>query len=158
MGWLRWVGALMLQVSFAKEPNKRDYILRKRLVILRSLLIVATPYCEPWVDWHFDQKEENKHSIRANRLCGHSKVKWFVPVSYESLVPAESMDLKVLCYKTSYVISGSPGYHVSSGPRTLRWRLAIYPEGVFECTDCWRGGGLGSSTIFKKFNEPYAPS
>ena len=21
-----------------------------------------------------------------------------------------------------------------------------------------RGGGLGSSTIFKKFNEPYAPS
>ena len=22
----------------------------------------------------------------------------------------------------------------------------------------WRGGGLGSSTIFKKFNEPYAPS
>ena len=22
----------------------------------------------------------------------------------------------------------------------------------------WRGGGLGSSTIFKKFNETYAPS
>ena len=22
----------------------------------------------------------------------------------------------------------------------------------------WRGGGLGSSTIFKKFKEPYAPS
>ena len=22
----------------------------------------------------------------------------------------------------------------------------------------YRGGGLGSSTIFKKFNEPYAPS
>ena len=22
----------------------------------------------------------------------------------------------------------------------------------------WRGGGLGSSTIFKKLNEPYAPS
>ena len=26
------------------------------------------------------------------------------------------------------------------------------------CVVCRRGGGLGSSTIFKKFNEPYAPS
>jgi len=29
---------------FAKEPYKRDYILQKRATILRSLLIVATPY------------------------------------------------------------------------------------------------------------------
>jgi len=33
-----------LQVSFAKEPYKRDYTLQKRLIILRSLLIEATPY------------------------------------------------------------------------------------------------------------------
>ena len=44
MGWLRLVGSLNLQVSFAKEPYKRDDILQKRPVILRSLLIVATPY------------------------------------------------------------------------------------------------------------------
>jgi len=44
MGWLRLVGSLKLQVSFAKEPYKRDYILQKRPIILRSLLIVATPY------------------------------------------------------------------------------------------------------------------
>jgi len=44
MGWLRLVGSLKLQVSFAKEPYKRDYILYKRLRILRSLLSVATPY------------------------------------------------------------------------------------------------------------------
>jgi len=44
MGWLRSVGALKLQVSFAKEPYKRDYILQKRPMILRSLLIEATPY------------------------------------------------------------------------------------------------------------------
>jgi len=43
MGWLRLVGSLKLQVSFAKEPYKRGDILQKRLVILRSLLIVATP-------------------------------------------------------------------------------------------------------------------
>ena len=44
MGWLRLLGSLKLQVSFAKEPYKRDDILQKRPIILRSLLIVATPY------------------------------------------------------------------------------------------------------------------
>ena len=44
MGWLRLVGALKVQVSFAKEPYKRDDILQKRPIILRRLLIVATPY------------------------------------------------------------------------------------------------------------------
>ena len=44
MGWLRLVGSLKLQVSFAKEPYKRDNILQKRPLILRSLQIVATPY------------------------------------------------------------------------------------------------------------------
>jgi len=43
MGWLRLVGSLKLQVSFAKEPYKRDDILQKRPMILRSLPIVATP-------------------------------------------------------------------------------------------------------------------
>jgi len=47
MGWLRLVGSLKLQVSFAKEPYKKDNILPKRPTILRSLLIVATPYCIP---------------------------------------------------------------------------------------------------------------
>ena len=43
MGWLRLVGSLNLQVSFAKEPYKRNYILQKTPVILRSSLIIATP-------------------------------------------------------------------------------------------------------------------
>jgi len=44
MGWLRVVGYLKLYSSFAKEPYKRDDILKKRPVILRSLLIEATTY------------------------------------------------------------------------------------------------------------------
>ena len=44
MGWLRSVGSLKLHVSFAKEPYKTDCFLQKRHIILRSLLIVATPY------------------------------------------------------------------------------------------------------------------
>ena len=43
MGWLRLVGSLKFKVFFAKEPWKRDDILQKRHVILRSLLTVATP-------------------------------------------------------------------------------------------------------------------
>ena len=49
MGWLRLVASLKLYVSFAKEPYKRDDILQKRRMILRSLLIVATPYHRGWL-------------------------------------------------------------------------------------------------------------
>jgi len=44
MGRLRLVGSLKWQVSLAEEPYKRNYILQKRPIFLRSLLIVATPY------------------------------------------------------------------------------------------------------------------
>ena len=37
-------GSLKVHVSFAKKPYKRDDILQKTQVILRSLLIVAAPY------------------------------------------------------------------------------------------------------------------
>ena len=45
MGWLRLVGCLKIQVSFAKELYKRDLYSAKRPVFLSILLIVATPYC-----------------------------------------------------------------------------------------------------------------
>ena len=41
IGWLRLVRSLKLQISFAKEPYKRDDILQN--IILRILLIEATP-------------------------------------------------------------------------------------------------------------------
>jgi len=44
MGWLRWVGPLNLKVSFAIEPYETEYILVKRPIFLRRLVIVATPY------------------------------------------------------------------------------------------------------------------
>jgi len=43
-GVARLFGSLKLQVSFAKDPYKRDYIMQKRPMNLRSLLIEATPY------------------------------------------------------------------------------------------------------------------
>jgi len=44
MGWLQVVGSLKLWVSFAKEPHERDDILQKIPKILRSQLLVTTPY------------------------------------------------------------------------------------------------------------------
>ena len=43
-GWLRIVGSLKLQVSFAEYSFFYMALLQKRHEILRSLLIVATPY------------------------------------------------------------------------------------------------------------------
>jgi len=40
------------RVSFAKDPYKRDDILQKRPIIVRSLLIVATPYSLFAESWH----------------------------------------------------------------------------------------------------------
>jgi len=44
MGWLRLVGSLKLQVSFAEYSQFYRALLQKRPIILRSLPIVATPY------------------------------------------------------------------------------------------------------------------
>jgi len=44
MGWLRFVGSLELQVSFAEYRLFYRALSQKRPIILRSLLSVATPY------------------------------------------------------------------------------------------------------------------
>jgi len=44
MGWLWLVGSIKLQVSFAKQPYKRDDILQKRPINSSILLTVVTPY------------------------------------------------------------------------------------------------------------------
>ena len=44
IGWLRLVGSFKLQVSFAEYRLLYRALLQKRPMILRSLLIVATPY------------------------------------------------------------------------------------------------------------------
>ena len=49
IGWLRLVGSLKLQVSFADYRLFYRAPLQKRPIILRSLLLVATPY--PLIDW-----------------------------------------------------------------------------------------------------------
>jgi len=47
LGWLQWVGSLKLQVSLAEYRLFYKALLQKRPMILRSLLIPATPSM-PW--------------------------------------------------------------------------------------------------------------
>jgi len=44
MGWLRLAGSLQLYVSSAEYSPFYTALLQKRIIILRSLIIVATPY------------------------------------------------------------------------------------------------------------------
>ena len=46
MGWLRLVGSLKLQVSFAECSPVYRALLQKGPIILKSLLIVATPHVD----------------------------------------------------------------------------------------------------------------
>jgi len=48
MGWLRWVGSLKSWVSFAEYSLFYRALLQQRPIIVRSSLIVATPYRK----WH----------------------------------------------------------------------------------------------------------
>ena len=66
MGWLRLVASFNLYVSFAEYRLFYRALLQKRLIILRSLLIVATPYAlrlyawrDPiiWVTWLIGLRE-----------------------------------------------------------------------------------------------------
>jgi len=56
------IDKIVLQVSFAKEPYKRDDILQKRPITLSILLTVATP---PYVKKGL-YIYENRHS---NKIC-----------------------------------------------------------------------------------------
>jgi len=60
MRWLRLVGSLEIYITFAKGPYKRDCILQKRPLFLRSLLIIATPYEIKQLLWREVQKSDRQ--------------------------------------------------------------------------------------------------
>ena len=104
MGWLPLVDALKLRASLATEPYKRDYILQKRPIILRSLLIVATPYTREWscvsVSWSITMCW-----TRENNTL-------FMQPQVVLTVFAFNHELYSLCYHNLYTIFG-PTYSSS---------------------------------------------
>jgi len=64
-----------------------------------------------------------------------------------------------LSFFLSYVLYFFLSSVLKSGTHQRRERSeSIVSRAPFMQCGVVRGGGLGSSTIFKKFNEPYAPS
>ena len=63
-----------------KEPYKRDYILQKRPIILRSLLIVATPY-----EWHTQHLWVVHHKVTL-WVTHHSRVILWVTHHYVRVI------------------------------------------------------------------------
>jgi len=61
MGWLRSVGCLKLQVSFPEYRLFCRALLQKKPIILRSLLIVATPYLSQYTKTEQSRETENDH-------------------------------------------------------------------------------------------------
>jgi len=125
MGWLRLVGSFKLQVSFAKEPYTRDDILQKRPIILRSLLIEATPYlvCPWWVV---------SHDTHLN----DSRLTWIRDVTYRM---NESFLLALIIWTVTYGVAT-----ISRLPKNI---------GLFCKRALWKRLYSAKETSFAK--EPY---
>ena len=72
MGWLRLVGSSKLQVSSAENSLFYRALLQKRPIIVRSLLIVATPYPIACLR-HVTRMNESSHTytwvMSGVRMC-----------------------------------------------------------------------------------------
>jgi len=87
MGWLRLVGSLKSQVSFAEYGLFYRALSQKRPIILRSLLIVATPYrqsgvcCDIFIG-HFCRKKYFSDEMCESRCTTVVKVLQIVILLY----------------------------------------------------------------------------
>ena len=113
MEWLRLPGSLKLYVSFAKEPYKRDYILQKRPIIVRSLLIVVTPYLvtvhrSDNTFWQDILQYQYILDIAIYLLTAHRSFFLFTSLSSDLLRCEEEKCIttdKLLCSNIYYIIS-----------------------------------------------------
>jgi len=125
MGWLRLLGSLKSQVSLAKEPFKRDYILQKRPMILRSLLTVATPQHQ---EVHDDHVSDNCSSMSRNScmwLYGKSLIFYKQsPIFYEK---------SPMIYKKGPIFCLSVFYSTKRSMTTMSWVIAARCRVIHVC-------------------------
>jgi len=74
MGWLRVVGSLILYISFAEHSLFYRALLQRRPIILKSLLIVATPYQISPQFWY----------LFSNIIRRYPDAKFMKPIKYRS--------------------------------------------------------------------------
>ena len=159
MRWLRSVGSLKSYVSFAKEPYKRDCILQKRPRIVRSLLLVATPY-----------ESYRLRMTYVTHSCAFPRFTTFHKCEYD----ANRYVSEVILGNASRVTHTSTTWHTRKKYYIVREFIGsvnisavIHRQSESCCihSQCGnvtrdslgkvtRGGGLGSSTIFKNLMSP----
>jgi len=87
MGWLRLVGSLKLQVPFAEYRLFYRALLQKRPMILRSLLIIATPYVNHLYEDHILCGSEKWHLCDPMWITQVARRKWHLcdPLMWSSM-------------------------------------------------------------------------
>ena len=144
---------LQLKGSYGSSPPCTWYVLqyfgtmwRRSYVIPYRSSIYALLYIDSSVSFEY------VHIVYVDCLmtCKHGRVR--DNVAKKLPIPISIIDI---CFSLSHI-------HMNES-RTLRdsficiWESEYGEKATYSHIDK-RGGGLGSSTIFKKFNEPYAPS
>jgi len=134
MGWLRLVGSFKSYVSCAREPYKRDYILQKRPVVFRSLLIVAIPHhC----------KESLEFTVIATMIPLYN-------------VPIESLPKPQTNWKESHTYGGTRHatnhvvYELGGNTRLIRTRLCSPSSWSLSSLCC-------PSVFFSRVNAGFFP-
>ena len=85
MGWLRLVGSFKLQVSFAEYSLFYRDLLQKRPIILRNLLVEATPYEDSHSEndaytlthTHPHHSHHNPHTYTHTLTRSHLQIGWY---------------------------------------------------------------------------------
>ena len=126
MGWLWLVGALTLWVSFAEYRLFYRALLQKRPIILRSLLIVATPYQELLHDVLFRiyYRPRPGHISRASPLFGRRLVMFSnvcLTYSWQFLTFRNVKDVSRVCWHSN---ARTPA-HIHTHARTHTLSLSL---------------------------------
>jgi len=116
------VSRLLKIVSFAKEPYKIDDILQKGPIILRSLLIVATPY---WVvATHHLQHMNESHMNKSHRNESYSRRDSFVPNKTYWVVATHHLQHMNESHMNKSHMDESHSRHDSFIPKKAYWVVA----------------------------------
>jgi len=88
MGWLRLVGSLELQVSFAEYSLFYRALLQKRPIILRNLLVEATPYedCHVENDAHTPPHTHPHHSHHNPLTYTHTTTRSHLQIGWYGIL------------------------------------------------------------------------
>jgi len=122
MGWLRLVGSLKSYVSFAEYRLFDRALLQKRPIILRSLLIVATPY----YTLHPYSNHIYSHTWRKTDVFSHIQFRLYIPTnwfytSYTILYYTSTFNVQI--HSIHHILSYTNWFYTSY---TILYKLILY--------------------------------